>query len=205
MSLFMLIVSLASAVSPLTPRTVNNPFAANVELATNLPPNGCHPENGCATITNTGGSYLVLRNDSVGEQIRVVDGEGYTVGVYLDANPAIVGAIVDPTNGKTVPMISGTFVSAMEPCLRGGSEKRGYLKVQSTKELQISADVIIFTPEGNDIVEVFDINTNTFVKMHPGYGVRQGSIAPWSGPLFSSSGIYIPGWSPRLGNERCLE
>ena len=203
MSLFMLVLSIASAISPLTPRTVLNPYAPNTELATNVPPNGCYPENGCVTVTNTGGSYLVLRNDSVGEQIRMVDGEGFTVGVYLDANPAIVGTITDPSNGKTVPQLAGTFVSVMEPCLRGGSEKRGYLKVAGTKELQISASIVTFTPEGDDIVEVFDVKTNTFVKMHPGYGVRQGSITPWRGPLFSSAGIYIPGWSPRLGNEHC--
>ena len=203
MSLFMLVLSIASAVSPLTPRTVLNPYKENVEVAKSLPPNECHPENGCVTIANTGGSYLVLHNDNVDEQIHVVDGEGYTVGVYLDANPVKGGEIVNPVNKKTVSMLVGNFVSVMEPCLRGGSEKRGYLKVRGIKELQLSAQIVTFTPEGDDVVEVYDVLKKVYVKMYPGYGTIDGSIAPWRGPLFSSGGVYIPGWSPRLGNEHC--
>lgn len=201
---FFLSVSLAIAGGPKAPRTPSNPYLKDVEFAMVLP-DDCGPDTGCATVVNTGGTYLEISNDNVPGPTRVLDADGYTVGVYLDALPVFKGWSVDSTTGKTIPVVEGTFVSVMSPCLRSGFNTRTAVKVGAAKTFNVSATQIIFYAEDGADVVALDANTGAVIKFHPGWGERGGSGGVIRNVLHTSSGTSDIGWTARLGNGKCRD
>ncbi len=198
------LISLALAGAPTAPRTVANPYIKNVEFAMSLP-DDCGPNTGCVTVINTGGTYLEITNDNVPGPTRVVDHGGYTVGVYLDGLPVFVALSVDETTGETIPMVSGTFVSVMDPCLRSGHQKRTYVQVGAANTVNLSATQIIFHAEPGADMVVRDASTGAIVKIHPGWGERGGSGGGYESRLRSGPGQSSAGYEVRLGNGKCRD
>lgn len=205
MTSFLLLSTLAFAGGPLAPRTPGNPYLPNVEFAMDLPPNGCGPDEGCVTVLNTGGTYLEISNNKFPGPTQVVDGEGYTVGVYMDAFPNFKGMSVDETTGKPIPIYQGEFVSVMDPCKRSGNNKRTYVQVGAAKSIDLSATRIIFHAEPVPDMIVRDANTWAIVKIHWGWGERAGSGGGYESTLHSGEGQSTAGYEVRLGNGRCKD
>ncbi len=205
MSLFLFLVSsfaLAAAGGPMAPRTVAHPYLPNVELA--MDASNCSADTNCVTVVNTGSTFLVPQNSNAPGGMRVVDPEGYTNGIYKDGLPVFVGFTVDPTTGETIPMLNGTFVSAIEPCIRSGSWPTTALRVRTAKEITVTAESVVFYPEPGPVTKAFDVQTGTIIRYHPGYGETVGQVDPIKSVLRNAIGEPTTyAWRIALGNGRC--
>lgn len=202
-ALLLLVSTFAFAGGPTAPRTVTNPYIANSEISMVLPPNGCGPEVNCLPVVNTGGTFLIVENGNVPGPVRIVDGDGYTTGIYLNSFPVVTGWTTDVTTGATIPVLDGEFVSAMEPCMRSGFSPTGYLKVGAAKSLDMSATSVAFYPEPGDVTVALDARTGVVIKYHPGYGEAVGQVAPYKGILRTATGTVDYAWRVALGTGRC--
>ena len=195
--------SLAVAGGPMAPRTVANPYIANHEISMVMPPNGCGPEVNCLPVVNTGGTFLIVENGNVPGPVRIVDGDGYTTGIYLNSKPTFIGWTTDITTGDTIPIFDGEFVSAMEPCMRNGFWPTGYLKVGAAKSLNMGATSVVFYAEPGPDTVALDARTGVVIKYHPGYGEAVGQVAPFQAVLRTATDTVDYAWRVPLGNGRC--
>lgn len=195
--------SLALAGGPMAPRTVANPYIANSEIAMVMPPNGCGPEVNCLPVANIGGNYLIVENGNVPGPVRIVDGDGYTTGIYLNSMPTVIGWTVDVTTGEQIRVLDGEFVSAMEPCMRNGFWPTGYLKVGAAKSLNMGATSVVFYAEPGPDTVALDARTGAVIKYRPGRGEIVGQVAPFQAVLRTATGTVDYAWRVPLGNGRC--
>ncbi len=196
MNLFLILVAFLSsafAVTPMAPRTPSNPYVLNEEYAKVLPPNGCRPDTGCVTVSNWGSTMMIPQNQNASGPARVVDGDGYTVGIFLNGLPTIVGWTQDVTTGRTIPILDGEFVSIIDACVRSGSQPKTYVRVGPVNTVTFTGTSVMFYAEPGADQVALDARTGVVIKYHPGYGQIAGQVAPVIKTLRNASGVVLYG------------
>lgn len=221
----LVILSSAFAITPMAPRTPANPYLPNVEFAAVPPLGGCDSNSNCVTVANTGGTFLIPQNGNVPGPVRVLDSDGYTVGVFLDAMPTIVGQSMDETTGLAIPLVQGRFASAMKPCVQSWSPPEVFLLIGKASTLTLGGTAVVFTDESADGIIGFTpdglpvlanvvggatqiarvANTGAIVKYYLGYGEIVGAVPTAKHILRDSSGpvYYGNAWKYTIGTGHC--
>lgn len=219
MSLFLLIAS--SLANAETPGFYVEPLLPNVEFAL-VKPDGASPATGYASVVNTGGTMLALHNNNFPGTTQVVDGEGYTVVVYLNTVPLITGWGTDPTTNLPAPIVDGSFASVMLPCV-GGVKPVTYVDVGGATSASFSAAPITYrkTPgllgvdtvgrkvlaadQSEEAQAAIDARTGILVKYYLGYGLMQKSLPANRHVLRTATGILGYGWEFAFGGSQCQQ
>lgn len=220
MSLLLLIASSSLAIAE-TPGMYVAPLLPNLEFAM-VKPADAMPSTGYASVVNTGGSMLALHNDGFPGVTQVVDGDGYTVVVYLDTLPVIAGWGTDPTTGLPAPIVSGSFASVMLPCV-GAIKPVTYVDVGGATSASFSATPVTYrkmpgllgvdtlgrkvlaADQSAEAQVAIDARTGILVKYYLGYGFLQQSLPSNRHVLRTASGIVSYGWEFPFGDSQCQE
>ncbi|MEK7633114.1 MAG: hypothetical protein AAB473_05010 [Patescibacteria group bacterium] len=204
-----------------TPGFYVEPLLPNVEFAM-VRPDDCTPANGCISVTNTGGTMLALTNNFFPGPTRVMDAEGYTVGVYIgSAPPLIVDWVVSPVTGLQIPVVDGSFTSVMLQCT-GGAKSTVYVNVENASTVSLSVTSVGFTKKpgllGVDVTGMkvlaadsaadaqvaIDARTGVIVKYYLGYGRLNQTMPGSAFTVRTSSGATTYAFDRAFGDGQCL-
>lgn len=214
-----LLVSLSSLAIAETPGMYIAPLLANVEFAM-VKPDGCTPENGCISITNTGGTMLALHNDFFPGATQVVDGGSYTTVVYLDRLPVITGWSTSPVTGEPIPVVDGAFISVMLPCV-GGARSTVYVDVGGAASVSLSVtpvgyrktvgllgvdsvgQKVLAADSAADAQVGIDARTGVIVRYYLGYGIKHQKTPGKAFTVRTSSGVATYAFDRAFGDGQC--
>lgn len=219
--MFLSILLASSLAHAETPGMYVPPLLPNVEFAM-MRPDDCTPSNGCVSVTNTGGTMLALHNDFFPGPTRVMDAEGYTVGVYIGSvPPLIVDWVVSPVTGLQIPVVDGSFTSVMLPCV-GGAKPTVYVDVGSASTASFSVTSVGFSKKPGllgideagmkvlaadsaaDAQVAMDARTGVLVKYYLGYGRLNQKMGGKSFTFRTSNGVSSYAADRAFGDGQCL-